>query len=239
MPIYNIAGISTEIDFKHNFGLSRGQAYLSSNQTVEPQIKIEIDREKEKKLLDRFGQECFEEYEYALAGNSFYSKLLDFDGMMLHASCVVVGDKAFCFSAPSGTGKSTHTQLYLELFKNDAYILNDDKPAIRLIDGKPFAFGTPFSGKYDLSVNKGVEVCGVCFLKRDENNSIRPIGVKEVIPKFLEQTVRSTEYSHMDKLLGFLDRLLLCTDVYELSCNMDISAAELSYKVMKDGVGQK
>ena len=74
--------------------------------------------------------------------------------MLLHSSCVVYEDKAYLFSAPCGTGKSTHTQIWLKRFPG-AYILNDDKPAIRIMEDGVYAFGTPFSGKTDLNVNKG------------------------------------------------------------------------------------
>ena len=52
---------------------------------------------------------------YLNSGFSFYRKLLAFDGMMLHASCVVKDGYAYLFSGPCGMGKSTHTGLYQQL----------------------------------------------------------------------------------------------------------------------------
>ena len=63
--------------------------------------------------------------EYMYLGGEFYSTLVYFNGMMLHSSCVVYNNRAYLFSAPSGTGKSTHTQLWLKRFPG-SYILNDD-----------------------------------------------------------------------------------------------------------------
>ena len=79
-------------------------------------------------------------------GEAFYARLLQYDGMLLHASCVEKDGKAYLFSAKSGTGKSTHTHLWLRAFP-DSRIINDDKPAVRRMDGTFYACGTPFSGK--------------------------------------------------------------------------------------------
>ena len=67
---------------------------------------------------------------YLESGFQFYRKLMDYDGFMLHSSCVVVDGYAYLFSGPCGMGKSTHTQKYLNTFP-DAVIINDDKPALR------------------------------------------------------------------------------------------------------------
>ena len=67
--------------------------------------------------------------EYIATGDCFAVGLLSHEGMMLHASAVEYGGQAVCFSAPPGTGKSTHTEKWVRLF--GASILNDDKPALR------------------------------------------------------------------------------------------------------------
>ena len=108
------------------------------------------------------------ESEYLWSGAHFYEKLAKFQGVMLHASCVEYDGKAYLFSARSGTGKSTHTHLWLKYLPG-ARIINDDKPAIRLVDGVFYAYGTPWSGKTDESVNVGVPIAGICFLSRGEN----------------------------------------------------------------------
>lgn len=84
-----------------------------------------------------------DDWYYMLTGSDFYTQLLKFRGILLHSSCVVVDGAAYAFSADSGTGKSTHTALWLKHFGNRAYMLNDDKPAIRLVGDRVYACGTP------------------------------------------------------------------------------------------------
>ena len=109
---------------------------------------------------------------YIESGRCFSTKLLSFDGFYLHSSAVELDGKAYLFSGPSGMGKSTHTRLWQSVFGEKAQVFNDDKPALRRIDGKWFAFGTPWCGKDRINQNKKVPLAGICFLKRGEENKI-------------------------------------------------------------------
>lgn len=171
---------------------------------------------------------------YQAAGVAFYKALIDFNGFMLHASAVVLEDRAYLFSADSGVGKSTHTALWLQRFPS-AYILNDDKPAIRLVDGKPYAYGTPWSGKTDTSVNVGVPLGAICFLQRAEENDIRPLSAASAIHKLMRQTAphRQMGKEKIDKLLDIWETVLLACPVYEMGCLPQAQAAELAYRTMK------
>lgn len=173
--------------------------------------------------------------EYMLMGKHFYEMLITHDGMMLHASAVVVDDRAYLFSAPSGTGKSTHTSLWLKLFGARAYILNDDKPAIRAIDGRAYAYGTPFSGKYDISENRRVPIAGIAFIERSETNSIERMPSARAVFSLLNQTARPESPDLYARLLRNLDAVLQCVPVYTLRCNMDTQAAAVSYDAMLKG----
>lgn len=170
--------------------------------------------------------------EYFGTGSVFYRHLLNYGGMMLHSSAVVVDGKAYLFSADSGTGKSTHTQIWLKLFGDKAYILNDDKPAIRREADGWFAYGTPWSGKYDISVNKRIPIAGIAMIERAENNEIDPFSGKEAIRQILAQLNRVKDMEHRIKQMELLDKLLQEVPVWKLKCNMEDEAAILSYEAM-------
>lgn len=172
-----------------------------------------------------------EDAEYLTSGGSFYRQLLSFDGMMLHASAVVREGKAYLFTAPCGTGKSTHTRLWLENFP-DAFILNDDKPALRLEEGIFYAYGTPWSGKTAQNRNVRVELGGICILGRAAENRITLYSGSAALHDILEQTIRPRDPLLMGKLLDLLDRLLTRVPVWKLECNMEPQAASVSYNAM-------
>lgn len=91
---------------------------------------------------------------------------------MLHASVIRKGNKGYAFLGSSGTGKSTHSQLWLNNIP-DTELVNDDNPAIRLMpDGTIHAFGTPWSGKTNCYKNIEAELGGFVLLKQAQENKI-------------------------------------------------------------------
>lgn len=223
---YNITGLTVRMD---SFGRTVTQAEAYLTEPVEkPDIVIQGDW---KHLQEQQPHLSDEDCEYLVTGGSFYRQLLHYDGMLLHASAVVREGKAYLFSAPCGTGKSTHTSIWRNVFP-DAVILNDDKPALRREDGRWYAYGTPWSGKTDQNVNMRAELAGICMLRRGEENVIRPFGGAKAVHALLEQTVRPREPGLMGNLLDLLDKLLNEVPVWEMECTMAPEAARVSYETM-------
>ena len=85
---------------------------------------------------------------YMESSRLFYRALLENDGFYLHASAVCVDGRAYLFSGPSGMGKTTHTRLWQQIFGEKAQVINDDKPALRCLEGIWYAYGTPWCGTF-------------------------------------------------------------------------------------------
>ena len=229
--IYNIAGVFVDMEPKYPRTQRQSKAYIySENGTANITIRLpeEFLLQKQKENPHLSVEDC----EYIWMGSEFYNALPVFTGILLHSSAVVYNGEAYLFSAPSGTGKSTHTQLWLKRFKG-SYILNDDKPAIMLTDKGVYVYGTPFSGKTDLNVNTGVPLKAICALERGEKNSISRIDNDEALYRILNQTVRPYNEDRMIQVLDILDKILTNVPMYKLYCNTDIEAAEVSYHAMK------
>ncbi len=227
---YEITGLIVEIEAKGKLLASRLKNYeYTGNKDADIVFTVSEkyyeDRNEEHKNLS------YDECEYLWSGAYFYEQLTQFDGIMLHSSCVEYKGKAYLFSAPSGTGKSTHTHLWLKHLPSSR-IINDDKPAIRIIDGKFYAFGTPWSGKTNESENTGVEIAGICFLSRGENKIKRIPGVA-AIKKFMDQTVRPADKHLMSKMLDILNSILTEIPIYEMSCDMSEGAVRTAYEGMR------
>ena len=238
MELFDIAGLKVEMDCKKGLLFERSRAYLSENQDGEADFFVgvpqEILEEKHKSLPQLTKDEC----DYVYSGEMFYHKLINYDGILLHASAVEKDGYAYLFSAKSGTGKSTHTHLWLDTLEN-VRMINDDKPALRRIDGKFFACGTPFSGKNDESTNICVPVRAIIFLERSEENSIEIISSKQAIPLLLSQTVRPSKETHMLKLLDLLDLLLTETPIFKLKCNISKQAVYTAYNGINNYLTEK
>ncbi len=171
-----------------------------------------------------------ENAEYIGTGIMFAHRLLKHQGTYLHASAVILDGKAYLFSANSGVGKSTHTEKWCRLF--GATYLNDDKPALRYVDGVWMAYGTPWSGKHDLSSPVGVPLGGIAFLERGEENSISPADVDWVVPRLLKQSFWELPQQYMETMLSLLDKLVRQTPIWKLTCRNEDAAAILSRDVM-------
>mgnify|MGYP003455959333 CR=1 FL=1 len=229
-----VADLIVEFEPKYNMMQERIKQYIYTGEK-EPDIVINLseqfflDRQKENPHLQ------LSEVEAIYTASYFYTEIVKFGGVMLHASCVQYENYAYLFSANSGTGKSTHTHLWLKKFPG-AEILNDDKPAIRYVDGKFYAFGTPWSGKFDESINAKTEIAGITFLSRGENNEIERVEGSTVTMDFINQTVRPTNKNYMLEFMGILDKVLTEVPIYRLKCNMSLEAVETSYNAMSKGI---
>lgn len=160
-------------------------------------------------------------------------KMPDYDTFLFHGSCIAVDGAAYLFTARSGTGKSSHTRLWRKLLGDRAVMVNDDKPLIRVSEAGAIVYGTPWDGKHHLSSNIAVPLRTVCILERAAENHIRRITPSEALPMLLQQVYRPMNAAAMAQTLHLIDRLTGCVNLYRLGCNMDISAAELSYNTMK------
>lgn len=226
---YRIADLIVKMD---SFGTTENQAEMYKIESREAyDIEVVSNWEKIKEAHNYNGGND-DMIEYLLTGGSFYKSLLDFSGFMLHSSCIVVDGKAYLFSADSGTGKSTHTQLWLKKFGARAFILNDDKPALRYVDGKWYAYGTPWSGKHDISRNVRAEVQGIAMIERSETNSIEPFSGVEAIAAMLRQCNRPKGQEYREKLLSLFAKLFGEVKIWKLKCNMNEDAADVSYMAM-------
>ncbi len=229
MAVYKIAGLTVEYDCRYELLESRSKKYLCDEKKA--QIKLSLDDDyyiSRRKMLPGVPDS---EIEYMGMGTAFYKELLSYEGMMLHASAVALDGSAFLFSAPSGTGKSTHTQGWLRVF-DKAEIINDDKPAIRKIDGRYYAFGTPFSGKYDINLNKGVCVRAICFLDRGKNK-INHLDYQSAVTPLFNQTIRPDDESKMDLLCQRVEDVLNHIDFYSMFCDRSDEAVKMAYNMMK------
>lgn len=231
MQKYSIAGLIVEMDVKYERLRNHAKAYIY-NGKKSPDFTLVLKEKAFSYARENFSGLSDSDIEYLLYSILFYDKLLDFDGMMLHASAVAYENRAYLFSADSGVGKSTHTSYWTELF-DSAVIINDDKPALRFVDGELYVYGTPFSGKHNISVNSRVLLGGICFLERGEANHIETIEPKEALRYILKQSVSNTTEERISKKLEIMDKVLNSAKLYKMKCTNDISAAKVSYEKMK------
>ena len=229
--IYKICGLPVECDFRFPVMTARAEKYLIDS-TISPVISIPFSQQNIDRLKSRQSDLTDDDCEIINTAESFYYALLEHGGFMLHSSAVVMDGEAYLFSAPSGTGKSTHTALWLKHFGGRAQILNDDKPAVMVENGSVTACGTPWSGKSDLNLNLRVPLRGICILERSQNNFIEPLPPERSVFALLDQTLRPSDGERMNALLELLDAVTSNVPIWRMGCDISTEAAEMAYRTM-------
>lgn len=226
---YIIAGLKTEYEPKFSLLRERSRGYEADFSDSETEIKIKLSENFLDEQLKLYPNLTREEHEYMWTGEGFYNEVLRHGGIVLHSSCVEKDGKAYLFSAKSGTGKSTHTHLWLKELRNTR-IINDDKPLLLLRNGQIFACGTPFSGKTDENINECVPVRAIIFLHRAKENTLTRIKPSFAVPLFLAQTVNPRIKEYAGKMLERTDAILTKVPVFSLGCNKESGTGKFVYE---------
>ncbi len=209
----------------------------------EPEYRITVTREDLAFEQEALRQEAMEEgirirtfTDPFLERTAIQRRIAEFffdrDILMTHGSTVAVDGKAYLFTAKCGTGKSTHTRLWRQIFGDRAAMVNDDKPFLKLTAEGVLACGSPWSGKHGLDTNITVPLQGICILERGRENRIHRIPAEEALPMLLHQSYRPLEAAKHDRFEALVQLLAEKTPLWQMFCNMDPTAAEVSHKAM-------
>ncbi len=153
--------------------------------------------------------------------------------ILVHASVIRKDGKGYLMTAPSGTGKSTHTWLW---YKNipGCDLMNDDNPIVRVVDGKPTVFGSPWSGKTRCYRNTQAPVGAIVRIRQNDHNEIRPLPPTQALAVLLP-SVSSMKWDSVvyNGICDTLASIIEMVGVYELGCLPNADAALLCYNTVK------
>ncbi|MEN6461373.1 MAG: hypothetical protein ABFC94_08410 [Syntrophomonas sp.] len=173
-------------------------------------------------------------YSYMLLGVVFRNFLMHHQGIVIHASAIAWKGEGIMFSAPSGTGKSTHVRLWQEYFGSEIKVLNDDTPAVRFRKDKPYVFGTPWSGSSNIYCNSCAPLTAIVLLQQSNINSIKQISAQAAILQLMPRVfLPYLDKNMMNLACDTFERIVSSVPVYILQCRPDQEAVELVYQWMK------
>jgi hypothetical protein len=157
---------------------------------------------------------------------AFRTSILFHSGLVVHAAAIEWQGLGIIFSAPAGTGKTTQANLWRDYC--GAVVLNGDRPALRVLEGKTYVYGTPWSGSMPDFLNRKAPLTAVVLVKQAGANRLRELTLPEAVgllaPRcFLPYWDRQL----MDMALSNLSRVIAGTPVYLLECLPDRGAVEL------------
>ena len=151
--------------------------------------------------------------------------------LMLHGSTIAVDGSAYLFTAACGTGKSTHTRLWREVFGERAVMVNDDKPFLHMDGDSVLACGSPWTGKHGLGSNVCYPLKGICILKRGSEDRIRRIEACEARDMLHHQCFQP---EGDNRILSLVEELMERVTLWEMECTKNHSAALTAWNAMHE-----
>ncbi len=158
---------------------------------------------------------------------------IQFNSFLMHCAVIEYEGQGYAFAAKSGTGKSTHVSLWQKKFGDSVRIINGDKPIMRFVENRLYAYGTPWCGKEGYNVNTSVPLKAICFIERAKINTIHPIQAEDAVMRIFHQILSPEDIQTVDALFPLLDKMLQQVPCYVLGCNISEEAAEVAYNGMK------
>ncbi len=165
---------------------------------------------------------------------SYVTFAMEHDTLLLHASTVIHEGRAYLFLGKSGTGKSTHSRMWLEAFPT-AELLNDDHPIVRThADGSIIVYGSPWSGKTPCYRNLSAPLGAIVRIERALSNELielRPLKAFASITTSCSGAQWSKKL--MDDKVHAIEKIVAGSQGYAMRCLPNVEAAEVCYKSMK------
>ncbi len=229
--IYDIAGLRIAIYNKYEYTDKFCRAYLSKDQVSPVDVKSGVSYEEieaERENLPNFPDGYVEN---VCLYRDICSKITLLDRFLLHAAVLEYKGNAYAFLGRSGTGKSTHTGLWLRHVEGTK-IVNGDKPIIHYT-GKGFlVYGTPWMGKERLGYNTSVPLKALCFLEQSTENCITKLSIKETVRLVFPQILHPGEEANAARMLELADNLVREVSAYVLRCTISEDAVKKSFEML-------
>lgn len=211
-------------DLKPTFFISVTEADLAFEQNM-----LDIEAKEEGLKLRKFTGPFLER---TAIQRKIAMELLRHDTLLLHGSTVAVDGFAYLFTAACGTGKSTHTRLWREVFRERAVMINDDKPFLQIMENSVIAHGSPWSGKHGLDCNVSFPLKGICVLHRGDVNQISAVAPDYVRDMLRHQCMIPSDPFLRARAIELIEALMRRVGLWEMNCTKSAEAALVSHGAM-------
>ncbi len=229
--IYEIAGLRVLIKNRCKFTENFCKEYLSKDQDGAWDIQSSVTDEQfyaEKSASPNFPDGYIENI---CIYRNFCLQIPAKNRILLHSAVLEYEGNAYAFLGRSGTGKSTHTGLWLKYIEGTK-ILNGDKPILEVGNDKTLAYGTPWMGKEDLGYNGRAPLKGICFLQQAKTNEIIKLSSSDSAMRIFTQVLLPENEDNATKTLELIDKLVTGVPAYLLKCDISEDAVKKSFEAL-------
>lgn len=229
--IYEIAGLRIQILNKYEYTTKFCALYLSKDQDSPADISASVTEEEmqaEKAISPNYPDGYIENI---CIYRSICMQLPTRNRFLMHCSVLEYEGNAYAFLGRSGTGKSTHSKLWLKALPS-AKVLNGDKPIVEYKEGEFIAYGTPWMGKEHWGINSNAPLKGLCFLEQAKVNDIRKLTPAEISARLFTQILIPKDEDNAVATLELADKLVTNVPSYLLQCDISEEAVKKSFEAL-------
>lgn len=229
-----LADLKINIKCKYEYLHGFCKDYLSQNDSTDIYAETcDADIEKENTLVPSAPAFVCESL---CVYRSIGEQLPQFNRFVFHGAAIEYNGGAYIFTAPSGTGKTTHINLWKENLGDKVNIINGDKPIIK-VDDISTVYGTPWAGKENLQRNSKAPIKCICVIAQAKQNKIYRLSKSEAVTHLMRQVYIPKNQKALKKTLELLGKLIENVPVFMLECDISNEAFEVSYnKLTKEVV---
>lgn len=165
---------------------------------------------------------------------AFGQRVLSNNTALIHSSVVENGKYAVAFLGKSGTGKSTHSRLWINNISGFK-LLNDDNPAVKVEGEEVFIYGTPWSGKTACYINKKIKLLSVIRLTQSKENKMdwKSKGVESLLALLPSFTAIRWNPDIFSSMVSVLEKIIQYSEIGQLDCLPNQEAAILCFNEVK------
>ncbi len=224
-----LSDLKIQIDFKHNYMSQFCKDYIAHFDKADITAVASEDAVlKEKELVPSAPIEACESL---CIYRDIAEKLPNFNRIVFHGAAIEHGGEAYLFTAPSGTGKTTHINLWRKHLGDKVNMINGDKPIISVSDNT-IVYGTPWAGKEGYQRNTYAPLKAICILKQGTTNNIIRLDTNDAIKHLMCQVYMPKDVEALSKTMSLIGKIIENIPVYMLECDISQEAFKASYNAM-------
>lgn len=224
-----MAGLVIEVNCRYDFTERYCRDYLTDRKADFSVLVNEEEIEQEIAVSPYSPQPAYAES--ICVYRAIANQLPLYNRTVFHGAVISYGGDGYLFTAPSGTGKTTHIRLWQQ-YVDGVEIVNGDKPILYVENGTVEAFATPYAGKERYQNHGSILLKGICLLHRGEKNTIRRVTTGEVLSEIVKQIYLPKEQEAVIKTLELLNVLMTYLPVYLLECDISEEAVKTSFEAL-------
>lgn len=228
-----LADLTVEINTRFDFVRTFCRDYIIEKPGGAPNITASVSPETVAAEMEKTNFIASEEYtECTALYRVIAEQLPKFGCFVFHGAAISYGGRGYLFTAPSGTGKTTHICLWRKLAGDKVDIINGDKPILRIDDNGVTTCSTPWAGKEQWCKNVSMPLGGVCIINRGTDNLCTRQKPSDVLNDVLHQVYLPKNPQCTGLTLEHVDKLLKLVPFYRIACDISDNAAQATLTAM-------